>query len=147
MKRTILILTALIAAHGAFAADAISKDYRKFTNSRRYCVSRKTVGDNVITVWYRNGKPDWVLPSVTTNKVKHIVGKEQNNPIQNELEIAEVDAKKARKVEKSAEQAKKKDQKTYENWVKDTKKARSKSSTEEMTAFYDSILELIGEAD
>jgi len=55
--------------------------------------------------------------------------------------VLEVDAKKAQKVEKSAEKAKKKDQKNFEKWVKDTEKARDKSS-EGMAEFYDSILEI-----
>lgn len=38
-------------------------------------------------------------------------------------------------------EAEKKDQKNYEKWVKDTEKARSKSSAN-MAEFYDAILEI-----
>jgi len=55
--------------------------------------------------------------------------------------VLEVSAEKAWKVEKAADKAKKKDQKNFEKWVKDTEKAKSKSSTE-MAEFYDSVLEL-----
>lgn len=56
----------------------------------------------------------------------------------------ETDAEKARKVEKSADKARKKDQKNFEKWIKDTEKARDKSS-EDMKEFYDSVLELAAE--
>ena len=85
MKR-IAFTSALFLFVAAFGADAIDKNYLKYASTRRYCVSRKTEGDKVITTWYRNGKPDWIQPSVTTNAVRHIVGKEQNNALQNELE-------------------------------------------------------------
>lgn len=55
--------------------------------------------------------------------------------------VLEVSAEKAWKVEKAAAKAKKKDQKNFEKWVKDTEKAKEKSS-EEMAEFYDSVLEL-----
>lgn len=55
--------------------------------------------------------------------------------------VLEVDAKVAQKIEKSAAKAAKKDQKNFEKWIKDTKKARDKSS-EDMREFYDSILEI-----
>lgn len=48
---------------------------------------------------------------------------------------------KTKKVEKAAEKARKKDQKNFEKWVKDTEKARDKSSSD-MAEFYDSILEI-----
>lgn len=55
--------------------------------------------------------------------------------------VLEVDAKKAKKVEKAAAKAKKKDQKNFEKWVSDTEKAKKKSS-EDMAEFYDSVLEI-----
>lgn len=55
--------------------------------------------------------------------------------------VLEVDAKKAQKVEKNAQKAKKKDEKNYNKWIDDTEKAKKKSS-DEMAAFYDAILEL-----
>jgi len=66
--------------------------------------------------------------------------------IENEVLVAtnavlEVDAKKAQKVEKAADKAKKKDQKNFQKWVSDTEKAKSKSSAD-MAEFYDAVLEL-----
>jgi len=55
--------------------------------------------------------------------------------------VLEVDAKKAQKVEKSAQNAKKKDEKNFNKWIDDTEKAKKKSS-DEMAVFYDAILEL-----
>lgn len=59
------------------------------------------------------------------------------------VEIAELepDAKALRKAAKAAEKAAKKDSKNFEKWIKDTEKARDKSS-EDMAEFYDSILEI-----
>jgi len=55
--------------------------------------------------------------------------------------VLEVDAKKAQKVEKAAQKAKKKDEKNFNKWIEDTEKAKRKSS-EDMADFYDAILEL-----
>lgn len=58
-----------------------------------------------------------------------------------EVTALEPDAKELRKAVKAAEKAAKKDAKNFEKWVKDTKKARDKSS-EDMAEFYDAILEI-----
>jgi len=71
--------------------------------------------------------------------------------VENEILVAtnavlEVDAKKAQKVAKAAKKARKKDQKNFEKWSSDTKKAKAKSSSD-MAEFYDSVLELAGDVD
>ena len=58
-----------------------------------------------------------------------------------EISELEPDAKATRKAAKAAEKAAKKDSKNFEKWIKDTKKARDKSSGD-MAEFYDSILEI-----
>ena len=64
-----------------------------------------------------------------------------NSVLRVEVAQLEPDAKELRKAVKAAEKAAKKDAKNFEKWVKDTKKARDKSS-EDMTEFYDAILEI-----
>lgn len=84
------LLTTLLCLQAAFlyAGLNLPQAYKDYTTARRYCVSRdtKTLDGYVITTWYRDGRPDWLMPSVETNALKRIYGKEQNNPIQNELE-------------------------------------------------------------
>lgn len=68
----------------ASASMILSNEQAAFLNGRRIAVSRDTttIPGSVITTWYRNGKPDWKMPSVETNVLKKIVGSEQNNPLQ-----------------------------------------------------------------
>jgi len=96
--RTIFLITAAVAAFGLYA-DTPYDRYAKYTKARRYCVSRTVTpdGKNIVTVWHRDGKPDWILPSVETNAVKTITGKEQNNPLQDT--IVKIDAEIKRQLE------------------------------------------------
>ena len=80
---------------------------------------------------------DKILEVTDTNKV--LVA--SNATLRVEVAHLEPDAKELRKAVKAAEKAAKKDSKNFEKWVKDTKKARDKSS-EDMAEFYDAILEI-----
>jgi len=85
MKRIIILaILAVFSAH----ADVMDKRQRAFFENRRICVRRDTttIPGSVISYYERNGRPDWKMPAVTTNVLKKIVGAEQNNPLQNELE-------------------------------------------------------------
>lgn len=82
MRKTIALAAIALAA---LAHGDTMKEYKKYAESRRYCVSRVVEGDKVITTWHRNGKPDWILPAVETNALRVITGAAQNNPIQNAL--------------------------------------------------------------
>jgi len=87
MKLKMTTILCLLSAT-ALAGLNLPKAYQEYSTARRYVVSRdtKTLDGYIITTWYRDGRPDWILPAVETNRVKHIQGKTQNNPIQNELE-------------------------------------------------------------
>lgn len=90
MKKILFMATcaATLAAVGKFAEGTapIRGDYKIFAESRRYVVSRVVDGGQVITTWHRNGRPDWILPAVETNALKHIAGVEQFNPLQKLVE-------------------------------------------------------------
>lgn len=87
MKKNIAIVCSLFAFYGAFAG-LFPKEWKDYSERRRICVKRdtQTLKGYCITHWERNGKPDWILPAVITNKVKVISGKRQNNPLQNRYE-------------------------------------------------------------
>ena len=69
-----------------------SKSQKRYFENRRICVSRdtETIPGSVITVWYRNGKPDTKGQAVVTNVLHNIAGATQNNPLQ--ARISELDA-------------------------------------------------------
>ena len=50
---------------------------RQYSEAKRYVVARDfdTVPGHVITTWYRNGRPDWKMPAVETQKVERVVGR------------------------------------------------------------------------
>lgn len=130
----------LLSACCLFAAVATAAAARTFTPeeeafmNRRRAVKRErvTIGTNEywIVTYMKGAKPD----GVKTNLAHKIEGVPQTNP-------TEEDAKWSRKVAKAAEKAAKKDSKNFEKWVKDTTKARDKSS-EDMAEFYDAIIEI-----
>ena len=62
----------------------LTKSQAAFFENRRIAVKRdtETLPGYVITTWYRNGKPDTKAPAVVTNRLQHIVGAEQLNPLQ-----------------------------------------------------------------
>lgn len=64
-----------------------SDKQKKYFENRRICVSRdtETIPGSVITVWYRNGKPDTKGQPVVTNVLHNIAGAMQNNPLQARL--------------------------------------------------------------
>ena len=80
---------------------------------------------------------DKILEVTDTNKV--LVA--SNSTLRVEVAQLEPDAKELRKAVKAAEKAAKKDSKNFEKWLKDTIKARDKSS-EDMAEFYDAIVEI-----
>jgi len=93
MKKIVLLACAASAALCAICGSPIREDYREFADARRYVVSRVVEGDRVITTWHRNGRPDWILPAVETNALKHIAGVQQNNPLQDALERVRAEAR------------------------------------------------------
>ena len=92
MKKAMLLACAAFAASCAICGAPIREDYKEFADARRYVVSRVVDGDKVITMWHRNGRPDWILPAVETNALKHIAGVQQNNPLQDALERIRAEA-------------------------------------------------------
>lgn len=130
-------LTFAMIVTGAVVGVASAKvpaELKAYSRSVRYVHhrDRTSVPGSTIIHWYRDGRPDWIMPPVETNVDHSVVGKHIDNP-------TEEAAKWTRKVRKDSEKAEKKDQKNFENWLKDTKKALSKSS-EDMRPFYEDIL-------
>jgi len=82
-----IVLIVILAAGIVSAGQVLTKKQAAFLNGRRIAVSRDTttIPGSVITTWYRNGKPDTKLPAVETNVLHRIVGREQNNPLQNTI--------------------------------------------------------------
>ena len=80
---------------------------------------------------------DKILKVTDANQVLNT----SNSVLRVEVAQLEPDAKELRKAVKAAEKAAKKDSKNFEKWVKDTTKARDKSS-EDMAEFYDAIIEI-----
>ena len=116
------ILTILSAILCGFAFAEFTPAEKEFMNRRR-AVKREriTIGTNEywVVTYMKGAKPD----GVKTNLAYKIEGVPQTNP-------TEEAAKWTRKIWKAKLQADKKDRKVYENWVKDTEKARDKSSDE-----------------
>lgn len=136
MKKILAIALALVSV--ITLADWKAPDgYRKMTHAKRVCVKRdtETLKGYVITYWQRDGKPDWILPPVETNALKHLKGKEQYNPLQN-------DAETLREISKTAAKAAKKDLKTFQNACKDIEKARDKTSDADFKAMYQKTLDI-----
>ncbi len=84
MKRLILLSILLISGI-AHAEYKLPEQWQKMVTNRRICVKREVVDGKVITYWERNGKPDWIKPSVETNELKRIRGKQMNNALQNRI--------------------------------------------------------------
>lgn len=97
MKKVLYIVACGALTLAAFGAkkngSPIREDYKEFADARRYVVSRVVENGKVITTWHRNGRPDWILPAVETNNLKHIAGVQQNNPIQDMLERVRAEAR------------------------------------------------------
>lgn len=72
------------------SATVFTPAQRQFFKNRRICVKRDTttIPGSVITVWYRDGKPDTRAPAVVTNVLHNIQGAIQDNPLQ--VRIAEL---------------------------------------------------------
>lgn len=124
----------VIGAVVGVASAKVPAELKAYSRSVRYVHhrDRTSVPGSTIIHWYRDGRPDWIMPSVETNVDHSVVGKHIDNP-------TEEDAKWTRKVRKDSEKAEKKDQKNFEKWLKDTKKAMEKSSAD-MIPFYEDIL-------
>ena len=129
MSKHFLSILAVVLCGIAFADFTPAE--KEFMNRRR-AVKREriTIGTNEywVVTYMKGAKPD----GVKTNLARNIEGVQQTNP-------TEEDAKWTRKVAKDAERAEKHDQKNYENWLKDTEKAKRKSS-EAMLPFYEDII-------
>ena len=82
----IVYIAACVMALAAAGAEKAREEYVRFAEARRYVVSRVVEDGKVITTWHRNGRPDWILPAVETNALKHIAGVQQNNPLQDALD-------------------------------------------------------------
>lgn len=133
-KNLLLSACCLLAAVANVApAKMFTPAEEEFMNRRRAVKrERVTIGTNEywIVTYMKGAKPD----GVKTNLAHKIEGVPQTNP-------TEEDAKRSRKAVKAAEKAAKKDSNNFEKWMKDTKKARDKSSAD-MAEFYDAILEI-----
>lgn len=141
MKRIVLFALCAVAFGMAFGKDVLPKGWNGYVQKRRVCVSRdtETLPGYVITTWQRDGKPDWILPPVETNKVKKLKGQVQFNPLQS-------DAEKTKKIRAAKKNAGKKDAKNLEKAIKDLEKARDKSS-EAMHDVYQSVIDILTESD
>lgn len=137
LKNLLLSACCLFAAYTSeakkigYTSPTFTPAEEEFMNRRR-AVKREriTIGTNEYwVVTYMKGAK---LDGVKTNLAYKIEGVPQTNP-------TEEDAKWTRKVAKDAENAEKHDQKNYENWLKDTEKAKRKSS-EAMLPFYEDII-------
>lgn len=117
---------------------ATARDW--YFRSRRY----ENVTNWLEVVGKTNDFARLVVPTMTTNEWLTATNRTLKTRVVNltrAVEDLEPDAKELRKAVKAAEKAAKKDEKNFEKWVKDTKKARDKSS-EEMAEFYDAIIEI-----
>lgn len=138
LKNLLLYACCLFAAYTSeakkigYTSPTFTPAEEEFMNRRR-AVKREriTIGTNDywVVTYMKGAKPD----GVKTNLAYKIEGVPQTNP-------TEEAAKWTRKLWKAKLKAEKKDQKNYEKWVKDTKKARDKSSAE-LAEFFQSILD------
>lgn len=146
MKKSLIMVVAAITAFVSFAKYELPKNYQEMTRKKRVCVSREIVViggvTNVVTHWQRDGRPDWILPSVETNTVRRMKGRKQNNAIENARKAADVDAESARKIKKAAKNVTKKDVKVFEKVVKNLGKALDKSSSQEFKDLYQMTIDL-----
>lgn len=144
MKKTALALTFAAIAATSAAAAVLTKSQADYFKNRRICVKRDTttMPGYVITHWHRNGKADTKGPSVVTNRLQKIVGKEQKNQIQERAEAAEAEAKPLRDLKKAA----KRTAKNFNKIMKDLEKARKKAEDADELAFYERLGEIITEA-
>ena len=72
MNKVVLFALCAVAFGMAFGKDVLPKGWQGYVKARRVCVSRdtETLPGYVITTWQRDGKPDWILPSVEKNAAK-----------------------------------------------------------------------------
>jgi len=127
-----VVLAALVAQSGPF--DSLSK--ARSATRREIRTDYDTIPGKVIH-WYSDG-------TARTNTPKRVDFIICTNKVENTIIALDAEAKVTRDVKDKASKAYKKEQKTFENWIKDTQKAQSKSSTQEMKDFYQSILDLAG---
>lgn len=127
-----VVLAALVAQSGPF--DSLSK--ARSATRREIRTDYDTIPGKVIH-WYSDG-------TARTNTPKRVDFVICTNKVENTIISLDAESKVTRDVKGKADKAKKKEQKTFENWVKDTKKAMNKSSTQEMKDFFQSVLDLAG---
>lgn len=62
----------------------------RYADGKRYIVSRDfdTKPGYVIVQWYRNGKPDWKMPSVETQKLERVTGRRIESAIEKARDAA-----------------------------------------------------------
>lgn len=135
MNKIIFACAVLCAALCANAktADVLTKD-EKNALKKRYATRREIITIDDQKYWVVDYAVGGKHVETKTNKVVSVFGVKQENPL-------EADAKVARKAQKAAEKAEKKDSKNFQKWIKDTEKARDKSSAD-MAEFYDEILNI-----
>lgn len=129
------------AATSTAIGKVIDKRATSFFNNRRICVQRDTttIPGYVIEHWQRNGRPDTKGPAVVTNKLHAVLGKEQSNPLENEV-------KPLRQMVNAARKSKKKDQKTWDNMIKDIEKARNKFIEQEFIDLANQLLTILDQS-
>lgn len=153
-SKVIHLLAACALAGAAFGEMSIEAQKKwEAMKNRTMLLSRQVITDPagykfIVEHWQNpnDGKGEW-----RTNEMFKVTGRKQTTSwgrvkaeLEDNLSRETVKADKARKVEKAVSKAIEKDNKNLEKWIKDTEKARDKSS-EGMKDFYDSILELVTE--
>lgn len=141
------------AAFGEMSIEA-QKKWEAMKN-RTMLLSRQVITDPagykfIVEHWQNpnDGLGEW-----RTNAMVKVTGRKQTTSwgrvkaeLEDKLSRETVKADRARKVEKAVSKAVEKDRKNLEKWIKETEKARDKSS-DGMKDFYDSILGLVTEVN
>ena len=116
-----------------------SKSQKRYFENRRICVSRdtETIPGSVITVWYRNGKPDTKGQAVVTNVLHNIAGAMQNNPLQARIsELSEQYQEAVQRYTSAEARAERLDR--LRDWLVEQ---RDKSPLQTVKAIYQAILD------
>lgn len=155
-SKIVSFLAACALAGAAFGEMSIEAQKKwEAMKNRTMLLSRQVITDPagykfIVEHWQNpnDGKGEW-----RTNAMVKVTGRKQTTSwgrvkkeLEDNLARETVKADRARKVEKAVSKAIEKDRKNLEKWIKETEKARDKSS-EGMKDFYDSILELVTEVN
>ena len=155
-SKIVSFLAACALAGAAFGEMSIEAQKKwEAMKNRTMLLSRQVITDPsgykfIVEHWQNpnDGMGEW-----RTNAMVKVTGRKQTTSwgrvkkeLEDNLARETVKANKARKVKKAVSKASEKDRKNLEKWIKETEKARDKSS-DAMKGFYYSILELITEVN